>query len=124
MVFLFIYSLMIYIRFSVGVGGKNSVSLSSLAGPAANLGPEDPAGIMADLDIKSMAMEERCDSPILEGMDSELAKYAKLRDLKQAYQPVGPVNSDTRPSGNRTAAALNTSDKNNTLNLTFPIVNK
>ena len=28
---------------------------------------------------------QRSDSPILEGIDQELAKYAKLKDLEQAY---------------------------------------
>ena len=37
--------------------------------------------------LDQMQDEERCDSPILEGIDSELAKYAQLRDLQQAYQP-------------------------------------
>ena len=29
--------------------------------------------------------QPRSDSPVLEGIDQELAKYAKLKDLKQAY---------------------------------------
>ena len=30
-------------------------------------------------------LNQRSDSPILEGIDQELAKYAKLKDLEQAY---------------------------------------
>ena len=42
-----------------------------------------------ELNVASMvAISGRCDSPILEGIDSELAKYAKLRDLHQAYNPL------------------------------------
>ena len=29
--------------------------------------------------------QDRSDSPILEGIDSDLAKYAKLKDLEKAY---------------------------------------
>ena len=31
--------------------------------------------------------EARSDSPILEGIDSDLAKYAELKDLERAYKP-------------------------------------
>ena len=66
-------------------GGKNSISLRSLSIPTGdNFSGENS---LMELNIESIAMEERCDSPILEGIDSELAKYAKLRDLKQAYNP-------------------------------------
>ena len=32
-------------------------------------------------------VNERSDSPILAGIDKELAKYAKLKDLEKAYKP-------------------------------------
>lgn len=62
-------------------GVKNTLTLSSLPGG------EGEESIM-ELNIESRDLQERCDSPILEGIDSELAKYAKLRDLEQAYNPV------------------------------------
>ena len=39
---------------------------------------------LGDLSTKQLL---RSDSPILEGIDQELAKYAKLKDLEQAYHP-------------------------------------
>lgn len=42
---------------------------------------------LGDLCTKELTTELRSDSPILEGIDQELAKYAKLKDLEQAYQP-------------------------------------
>ena len=35
-------------------------------------------------------VNERSDSPILAGIDKELAKYAKLKDLEKAYKPPQP----------------------------------
>ena len=67
-------------------GGINSLSLTSLSPPKEEDNISRENSIM-DLNIETMAIEERCDSPILEGIDSELAKYAKLRDLQQAYNP-------------------------------------
>ena len=43
---------------------------------------------LGDLDqcgIKKEEQQERSDSPILEGIDQELAKYAKLKDLEKVY---------------------------------------
>ena len=45
---------------------------------------------------------DRSDSPILEGIDQELAKYAKLKDLKQAYNGGGAAPA----GGNGTNAAV------------------
>jgi hypothetical protein len=63
----------------------SSVSDNNNGGGESNI-PRDSGGIM-ELNVASMAIVSRCDSPILEGIDSELAKYAKLRNLHQAYNP-------------------------------------
>ncbi|XP_059091556.1 uncharacterized protein LOC131887076 [Tigriopus californicus] len=44
---------------------------------------------------------ERSDSPILEGIDHELAKYAKLKDLKQAYNVVRQEGQEKSPDHHR-----------------------
>ena len=48
--------------------------------------------------------EDRSDSPILEEIDQELAKYAKLKDLKHAYDPntTTPSNLKSTPSNSTT----------------------
>lgn len=38
---------------------------------------------------------ERSDSPVLEFIDHELSKYAKLRDLEQVYQQQAPTEADS-----------------------------
>ena len=81
--------------FPTGGGEAGSLSLSNLAFPPVEDNNEgqaerpltaEPAQMLSD-GLDQMQDEERCDSPILEGIDSELAKYAQLRDLQQAYQP-------------------------------------
>ena len=52
-----------------------------------------PSAITAVTDSKpngfssAVNVNERSDSPILAGIDKELAKYAKLKDLEKAYKP-------------------------------------
>ena len=92
----------VFIIYIVG-GASSSLSLSSLPPPPPSHQPPAGNNISAEngimeLNIESMAIEERCDSPILEGMDSELAKYAKLRDLQQAYNPPADDPTTTKPT--------------------------
>ena len=61
----------------------SSISLSDL-GFRLDANNPDTANIIA-----------RSDSPVLEGIDQELAKYAKLKDLKQAYN--GSVTKPLKP---------------------------
>jgi hypothetical protein len=68
----------------------SSLSLSSLTFPPLEgntSGQLEPPLTVNIPDQVTALEEERCDSPILEGIDSELAKYAQLRDLQQAYLP-------------------------------------
>ena len=59
-----------------------SLSLSSLLPPTDNAPPTTNT-------IPGMKVDEcvRSHSPVLEGMDSQLAKYAQLKDLEVAYRP-------------------------------------
>ena len=49
-----------------------------------------------NIKIESSRSGERSDSPILEGIDSDLAKYAKLKDLEQVYKPKTDCDETTR----------------------------
>ena len=49
---------------------------------------------------------DRSDSPILEGIDQELAKYAQLKDLEKAYQPSKMASPAS--ASNSTAADITT----------------
>ena len=61
---------------------KSTVSLCDLATESQ---PGKLNGFSSALNVN-----ERSDSPILEVLDQELAKYAKLKDLKQVYTPKVP----------------------------------
>lgn len=67
---------------------KSSLSLSDLmsSDPPMQKG-SSVVSFASDINIDPVPAHERSDSPILEGIDSELAKYAKLKDLEQAYRP-------------------------------------
>merc|ERR550532_1696242 len=63
---------------------KLTVSLSDLdktGGAVTNY--SDATGFTSELNLAN----DRSDSPILEGIDQELAKYAQLKDLEKAYHP-------------------------------------
>ena len=68
-----------------------SVSLSSLLPPTDN----DSASVA----FSAAETEEvvRSHSPVLEGMDSQLAKYAQLKDLEVEYRPPPMGNQDSAP---------------------------
>ena len=53
-----------------------------------------------NIKMESSQPGERSDSPILEGIDSDLAKYAKLKDLEQVYKP--KVSAESQPGFDRT----------------------
>ena len=50
------------------------------------VGSEVTAGGPVECNKPNPSTNARSDSPILEGIDQELAKYAKLKDLKQVYK--------------------------------------
>ena len=66
-----------------------SVSLSSLLPPTDN----DPASVAFSVEETEEVV--RSHSPVLEGMDSQLAKYAQLKDLEVEYRP--PPTGDQDP---------------------------
>ena len=74
---------------------RNSTSCTNSAidiMDSSNLSLSDLINTGLGLDTNNIKMEstrtgERSDSPILEGIDSDLAKYAKLKDLEQVYKP-------------------------------------
>ena len=66
-----------------------SVSLSSLLPPTDN----DPASVAFSAEETEEVV--RSHSPVLEGMDSQLAKYAQLKDLEVEYRP--PPTGDQDP---------------------------
>ena len=68
--------------FMFGNGSKFCMSLG-------DLGDLGQFGVQP-LTNATTTTSDRCDSPILEGIDGELAKYAKLKDLKHAYEPAIP----------------------------------
>ena len=99
-------------------GGLNSLSLTSLSSshkpkataetvvvPDDNESAAGGGGGNSLMDLDLDKMEERCDSPILEGIDSELAKYAKLRDLHQTYNPLRLGNRDLLSDANNAIRA-------------------
>jgi hypothetical protein len=75
--------------FCTANNNKSTVSLSGLdMTTAAVVNKEAGGGVggyTSELNVSQI--EDRSDSPILEGIDQELAKYAKLKDLEQAYHP-------------------------------------
>ena len=75
-----------------------SVSLSSLLPPTDN----DSASVA----FSTVETEEvvRSHSPVLEGMDSQLAKYAQLKDLEVEYKP--EVEYRPPPTGNQDSAPI------------------
>ena len=66
--------------FNFGNGTKFCMSLG-------DLGDLSTFGVTAMNTNAAATTGDRCDSPVLEGIDGELAKYAKLKDLKHAYEP-------------------------------------
>ena len=62
---------------------KCTVSLSDL-NEASQVNETKPGHFTSELNVAN----DRSDSPILEGIDQELAKYAKLKDLEKAYNPM------------------------------------
>ena len=72
-----------------GGGGLNKTNFSSQI--SMEQGPRDLG-------------QDRSDSPILEGIDSDLAKYAKLKDLEKAYYK--PKNDNTNCDRNTNATGL------------------
>ena len=67
--------------FMFGNGSKFCMSLGDLGDLGQFGAPSVNNGVSS---------RDRCDSPVLEGIDGELAKYAKLKDLKHAYEPAAP----------------------------------
>ena len=69
---------------AINIMDSSNLSLSDLiiTGPGLGLGLEQ-----TNMKLDSSPAGERSDSPILEGIDSDLAKYAKLKDLEQVYKP-------------------------------------
>ena len=69
--------------FMFGNGSKFCMSLG-------DLGDLGQFGVQPLTNAATTTTSDRCDSPVLEGIDGELAKYAKLKDLKHAYEPAIP----------------------------------
>ena len=73
-------------------GPGSALSLSQLMagtrGPGAQV-RENKTKFPSQLSIEPEreVSQDRSDSPILEGIDSDLAKYAELKDLERAYKP-------------------------------------
>ena len=76
-----------------------SVSLSSLLPPTDN----DSASVAFSTAVETENVV-RSHSPVLEGMDSQLAKYAQLKDLEVEYKP--EVEYRPPPTGNQDSAPI------------------
>ena len=67
---------------AIDIMESSNLSLNDLINTGPGLGLEK-----SNIKIDSSPDGERSHSPILEGIDSDLAKYAKLKDLEQVYKP-------------------------------------
>ncbi len=89
---------------SINNNNATTVSLSDLADATSKTEAASTsnglAGFTSELNVSQM--EDRSDSPVLEGIDQELAKYAKLKDLEQAYYH---QNQKTASSATKSPAA-------------------
>jgi hypothetical protein len=90
--------------FNFGNGSKFCLSLG-------DLGDLGSFGVAAA--STAAATGDRCDSPVLEGIDGELAKYAKLKDLKHAYEPAAAATAAA-------AATIDEEDETETLQRKHP----
>ena len=88
---------------AIDIMDSSSLSLSDLINTGLGLDKNN-------LKMESSQTGERSDSPILEGIDSDLAKYAKLKDLEQVYSPKMEADLDCDETDGRHLGSLRRAD--------------
>ena len=75
-----------------------SIDGMSIDNKAALNGEQTTKGRLCFYSSEMNVAENRSDSPILAEIDQELAKYAKLKDLKHAYDPTHTITTPYKPN--------------------------
>merc|ERR1711997_648855 len=86
----------------------------SIDDKAALNGEQTTKGRLCFYSSEMNVAENRSDSPILAEIDQELAKYAKLKDLKHAYDPTHTITTPYKPNttSSPSSSSLATTTKN------------